>query len=170
SGPESPGDRLVDDDYVPVIDDVVPADIATFQQPHSHGPEITWRHNVDEYRKEVGVFGFLLAFCRDPPTAIAAHGKVVGYSRRFDARDHRSAAHNVLPYRGAPGCVSAIIVIDRDCRRAGGLEAKVDIHHTEKAAEQQPGADHQDASQSNFGNDQSGAQPPVFHAVTEPGS
>ena len=68
----------------------------------------------------------------------------------------------------SPGNV--VVVVDFDGGGALGLEAEVDVEDVEEAAQQQAGADEQHAGQSDFSDDENGADALVFAALAGAGT
>ena len=61
-------------------------------------------------------------------------------------------------------------VVEEDGGGAGWLEAEVDVEDAEEAAQEQAGADEEDAGEGDFGDDEGGAEALVFAAVAGAGA
>ena len=106
-----------------------------------------------------------------PQLRLRAKGRLSEMPACSTPGNARDACDHVLEDRGALGIIAAAVVeVDFDGGGVGGLEAEVDVEDAQEAAQEQAGADEQDAGECDFGDDERGAEavvpPAVAGAVT----
>src|SRR5262249_45669876 len=118
------GQRLVEDDYRSIARKVVPGEVAAFHQAHSHRLQVAGRNDVNEHGNVIDGIQLLLTFGGDAPTPVPAHGQVVGYASRLDARNHQTSARDFMPDRRPLRRISPIVIVNIDGGGVAGLEAR----------------------------------------------
>ena len=167
-GPEVAGDGLIDDDNGLFGVNVIPGNVAALDEAHADGVEVAGRDDVDEGSGELAGL-VVLAFGGDAPGAIAGHGERVGDACGLDAGDGLDAVEDLAVDGSALGC-APIVEVEPHGGGVGGFEAQVDVEDAEKAAQEQAGADEEDAGEGDLRDDEGGAEasrswPPVVLAA-----
>ncbi len=159
-GPEVAGDGLVDDDDGLFGVDVFPGDVAAFDEAHADGVEVAGGDDVDEGAGELAGL-VVLALGGDAPGAVAGHGERVGDGGGLDAGDLLDAVDDLAVEGGVfggGGSTETAWDVEEHGGGAGGLEAEIDVEDAEEAAEEQAGADEEDAGEGDLGDDEGGAE------------
>ena len=136
-------------------------DVAAGPQGDAHGRGIAVADHPHVRRRLLATLvGHALG--ADAPRAVAAERQGVGNAGALDARNRARQPQDLVEIRRLLlGRRVGGVGIDAHGGGAGGLKAQVDVQDLHEAANEQPGADQQDARKRNLRHDQCVAHPPA---------